>query len=150
VSSCSVAEAEPFLLTPFPFGRIHLLCLLLSAAIALTVSGPFVAVTGELGRGHNGVAIGIHLCGRSVAVYAGGYRRNCAGVPTLLSSLSAVCRFKLVGSFEVSHYPLDFLRERVVVLRLYYSGRVHLSGVREGVLQVANLYRVRLTVSAGT
>jgi hypothetical protein len=134
VSSCSVAEAEPFLLTPFPFSRIYLLYLLLSATITLTVSGPFIAVTGELGRGHNGIAIGIYLCGRSVAVYAGGYYRNYAGVPTLLSSLSAVYRFKLVGSFEVSHYPLDFLRERVVVLRLYYSSYIHLSGVREGVL----------------
>jgi hypothetical protein len=134
VSSCSAAEAEPFLLTPFPFGRIYLLCLLLSAAIALAVSGPFVAVTGELGRGYNGVAIGIHLCGRSVAVHAGGYRRNCASVPALILSLPAVGRFELVRSFEVSHDSLDFLRELVVILHLCYSSRVQFGGVREGVL----------------
>jgi hypothetical protein len=134
VSGRSVTEAEPFLLTPFPFCRIYLLCLLLSAAIDLTASEPLVAVTGELGRGYNCVSIGIHLGDRSVAVYVSGYRCNYVGVPTLILSLPAVGRFKLVRSFEVSYNSLDFLRELVVVLYLYYSSRIQFSGVREGVL----------------
>jgi hypothetical protein len=134
VSGRSVTEAEPFLLTPFPFGRIHPLRLLLSAAIDLTASEPLMAVTGELGRGYDGVSIGIYLGNRGVAVHASGYRCNYAGVLTLILSPPAVGRFKLVRSFEVSHDSLDFLRELVVVLHLYYSSRVQFGGVREGVL----------------
>jgi hypothetical protein len=134
VSGRSVTEAEPFLLTPFPFYRIYLLRLLLSATLDLTASEPLEAVTGELGRGYNGISIGIYLGDRNVAVYASGYRCNYAGVPTLILSLPAVGRFKLVRSFEVSYDSLDFLRELVVVLYLYYSSRIQFSGVREGVL----------------
>jgi hypothetical protein len=134
VSGRSITEAEPFLLTPFPFCRIYLLRLLLSATLDLTASEPLVAVAGELGRGYDGVSIGIHLGDRSVAVYASGYRYNCAGVPALILSLPAVGRFELVRSFEVSHDSLDFLRELVVALHLCYGCRVQFSGVREGVL----------------
>jgi hypothetical protein len=124
VSGYSVTEVEPFLLTPFPFCRIYLLRLLLSTTINLIASEPLVAVTGELGRGHNGVSIGIYLGDRRVAIYASGYRYNYAGVPTLILSLPTVGRFKLVRSFEVSYNSLDFLRELVVVLYLYYSSRI--------------------------
>ena len=57
------------------------------------------------------------------------HRRNYPGllVPFLRPSL--IRSLELVGSFKVSYNTFYLLRERVVVRRFWYGGRVKLSGV---------------------
>ena len=134
MSGCSATEAEPFFLTPFPFGGIHLFGPLLSAAITTSVSRPFITVSGELGRCHDGIAVGVDLGGYSVPLHVCGDRRKYGGIPTLFFGPLTVGCLKLVYSFEVSYDPFDFLREDIVIPRFCYGRRIYFGGIREGVL----------------